>query len=72
MEKEVIDQMSANPEFEKVLLDEEEAAKDPWRSAILFGILLEKTEGGQAHTLIESIPSDIRGIQGAPTAYGGC
>jgi hypothetical protein len=49
-----------NPEFEKVLLDSEEAAKDPWRSAILFGILLEKTEGGQAHTLIESNPSNIQ------------
>jgi hypothetical protein len=28
------------------------------RSNILYGILLEKTEGGQAHTLVESIPKD--------------
>jgi hypothetical protein len=47
-----------NPEFEQVLLDEEETINDPWRSAILFGIFLEKTEGGQAHTLVKSVPSD--------------
>jgi hypothetical protein len=46
-----------NPEFEKVFLNEGEAKKDPQRSGILFGIFLEKTEGGQAHTLVESIPS---------------
>jgi hypothetical protein len=39
-------------------LDEEEAKKDPWHSAILFSIFLEKTEGGQAHTLVKLIPSD--------------
>jgi hypothetical protein len=49
--KKLLTKCRQHPEFEKVLLDEAESKKDKRRSDILYGILLEKTEGGQAHTL---------------------
>jgi hypothetical protein len=56
--KKLLTKCRQHPEFEKVLLDEAESKKDTRRSDILYGILLEKTEGGQAHTLVESLPID--------------
>jgi hypothetical protein len=56
--KKLLTKCRQHPEFEKVLLEEDEAKKDRRRSNILYGILLEKTEGGQAHTLVESLPKD--------------
>jgi hypothetical protein len=46
-----------NPEFEQVLLDKEEVIKDPWHSAIIFGIFLERQKEASPYFFIKLIPS---------------
>ena len=48
--------MGQFPEFKAVLENETKATADSARSSILYSILLEKTLGGDAHTLLTSLP----------------
>jgi hypothetical protein len=43
------------PSFVKVFEDEGEALKDPKRSSVLYNVFKEKTLGGVAHTLVDSL-----------------
>ena len=48
--------MGQFPDFKAVLEDENKATADTARSSILYSIFLEKTSGGDAHTLLTALP----------------